>query len=64
MLTVPVLQVGLLLRPRLLLGDAHNGEVGDDLLGVLRLAGAGLAAVWRKIIIIFFKKYVFLWIFL
>ncbi len=57
---VPVLQVCLLLRPRLLLGDAHDGEVGDDLLGVLSLAGAGLAAVWRKIYIyIYIKKYVF-----
>ena len=56
MLIVPVLKVCLLFRPRLLLCDAHDGEVGDDLLGVLSLAGAGLAAVWRKIIIYFFKK--------
>ena len=56
---VPVLQIGLFLRPRLLLGDAHDGEVGDDLLGVLRLAGAGLAADWRKIIKYFFLKNTF-----
>ena len=53
MLIVPVLKVGLLLRPRLLFRDAHDGEVGDDLLGVLGLAGAGLAAVWRKNIFFF-----------
>jgi hypothetical protein len=43
----------LILQPRLALlllaGGADGGEVGDDLLGVLRLARSRLAAVTREL---------------
>ena len=44
----PVLEVGLLLAALLVAVGSQDGEVGDDLLGVLGLAGAGLSAIIER----------------